>query len=71
MYWLMDKWDAPATSRRIDAMSDEQVYAAIELSENDIDRAVHTRARGSSWESSADPDKNVLWYHGGERSHQS
>jgi hypothetical protein len=63
-YWLMDQWDSPATSRRIDRMTDAQVYAALGLSEDDLDTAVREVPEHSvHWASMEDPDANVLWYH--------
>lgn len=69
MFWLQKKWDAAATNKRINRMTDDQVYAALDLSENEIDTAVRANPREhSEWASPDDPNSNILWYHGGEAS---
>lgn len=67
MYWLQEKWDAPATSRRIDRMTDQQVFAALGLNEDQHESAVRETPSKSRWASKDDPTHNVLWYHGGEK----
>lgn len=67
MYWLQKKWDAAAMSKRIDKMTDDQVYRALEMSENDVESAVRTKPdRSPEWASPDDPNSNILWYHGGD-----
>jgi hypothetical protein len=67
MYWLQRKWDAAAMSKRINKMTDEQVYAALDLSENDIETAARMDPRAHpEYAAPDDPNSNVLWYHGGE-----
>lgn len=67
MYWLQKKWDAAATSKRISKMTDAQVYAVLDMSENDIETAVRTKPKTTpEWASPDDPNSNMLWYHGGE-----
>ena len=59
------KWSGPATSRRIDDMTDEQVYATLPLSADEI-AAVGREPNPGDWQSESDHNQNVLWYHGGE-----
>ena len=67
MYWLQKKWDAAATSKRINKMTDAQVYAALDMSENDIETAARTSPRANpELAAPDDPNSNILWYHGGE-----
>lgn len=67
MYWLQKKWDAAAMNKRVTRMTDEQVYEALDLTENDIDTAVRRDPRDHpEWASPDDPTSNILWYHGGQ-----
>jgi hypothetical protein len=68
MYWLQKKWDAAAMTRRINRMTDDQVYKALDLSENDIETAARVKPSAQSmWADPEDPtNKNIMWYHGGE-----
>lgn len=65
MFWLQGKWDAATTSKQINRMTDAQVYAALDMSENDIDSAVRADPRSDGkWADPDDPNANILWYHG-------
>lgn len=67
MYWLQKKWDAAAMSKRIDRMTDDQVYAALDMSENDIETTARMKpTQAPEWAAPDDPNANMLWYHGGE-----
>ncbi|WP_333746383.1 MULTISPECIES: hypothetical protein [unclassified Streptomyces] len=67
MYWLQRKWDAAAMSKRINKMTDAQVYAALDMSENDIETAARANPRSQpEYAAPDDPNSNILWYHGGE-----
>jgi hypothetical protein len=64
MYWLQKKWDAATMSRRINKMTDEQVYAALDLTENQVETVVRQSTPAPQWAAPDDPTSNVLWYHG-------
>ena len=65
MYFLQRKYDAASTSRRIDRMTDAQVYAALDMTENDLETAVRTKPTDEQrWAAPDDPTSNILWYHG-------
>jgi hypothetical protein len=66
MYSLQRGWNAPATSRRIDKMTDDQVYRALNLSENDLETAA--RSKDVRWAAPDDPNSNALWYHSDRKS---
>ncbi|MEU0398338.1 hypothetical protein ABZ208_37470 [Streptomyces sp. NPDC006208] len=67
MHWLAKKWDSAAMSKRISKMTDTQVYAALDMSENEIESATRADPSVSTrWAAPDDPNSNILWYHGGE-----
>ena len=69
MYWLQKKWDAAAMSKRINKMTDAQVYAALEMSEDDIETTARKKPSDApEWAPPDDPNANLLWYYGGEAS---
>lgn len=64
MYWLQKKWDAATMSKRINRMTDEQVYAALDLTENQVETVVRQTTPAPQWAAPDDPTSNILWYHG-------
>jgi len=64
MYWLQKKWDAATMSRRINKMTDDQVYAALNLTDDQVETVVRQSTPAPQWAAPDDPTSNILWYHG-------
>lgn len=56
-------WWPGAVSRRIAAMTDQQVDAALAMSEEEIEEARGKADEAARWAPAADPAPVALWYH--------
>lgn len=66
-YFLRRKFNAATMNKKIDKMTDAQVYAALDMSDDDIETAVRAKpGTATEWADPDDPTVNVLWYHSSE-----
>jgi len=64
-YGFENKFASLTVSRRIDRMTETQVYDALKLTDAQLDSAVKQNPPPPRWAQEDNSEYNVLWYHAG------